>query len=176
MATAENWRQLALSVVSQLMQHQHAQSLFNSPVDVKGLGITDYFSVVNQPMDLGTVRDRLERPTSLPSVYLSPQQVFADVQLVWRNCIAYNTRPDEVYYADAARQMAALHVAMWDKVGLPRPVSPGGGLPSGVGASAALLPQQPPAVLRLLSEQQIPPGYDVIAGTLRPACAVGGSY
>lgn len=160
----------ALDVVHRLMQHPHATALFNSPVDVEGLGLDDYATIVSTPMCLGTIRDRLLAGANsdwAESWYKSSAQVFADTQLVWNNCIAYNTRPDEVEYADAAREMHALSLAAWDAAGLERPGGGVGG--TGQPAQPPVVAVQPPVPQRLLSEQQIPPGHDVIPGSLPPS-------
>jgi hypothetical protein len=44
--------------------------LFLRPVDPKALGIEDYFDVIKHPMDIGTVRRKLER-----NEYKTPEAV-----------------------------------------------------------------------------------------------------
>ena len=41
------------------MRLKTAKLLFNQPVDPEALGLTDYFDIVKQPMDLGTILERL---------------------------------------------------------------------------------------------------------------------
>ena len=48
-----------LEVLKVLQGHQHGW-VFNSPVDPVELGLPDYFEVIKQPMDLGTIRKKLE--------------------------------------------------------------------------------------------------------------------
>lgn len=57
----------------------------NQPVDPVKLGTPDYFSIINIPMDLGTVKDRLERKH-----YSSTPQFAADVRLKFSNAMNYN--------------------------------------------------------------------------------------
>lgn len=52
----------------------------------------DYFQVVKRPMDLGTIRDRLEKG----EVYKNVKQVLEDVALVWSNCRLYNDDGDPI--------------------------------------------------------------------------------
>jgi hypothetical protein len=55
------------------------------------LGLPDYLVIVKQPMDLGTVKGRME---SLQ--YESLDGVAEDLRLVWRNCMLYNRDGSEV--------------------------------------------------------------------------------
>ena len=41
------------------MKHKHGW-VFNEPVDVVALGLRDYLRVVQTPMDLGTVKSKLD--------------------------------------------------------------------------------------------------------------------
>lgn len=52
----------------------------------------DYLEIVKRPMDLGTIRDRLEKG----EVYHTVNDVFEDVALVWRNCRTYNDDGDPI--------------------------------------------------------------------------------
>lgn len=47
---------------------------------------------VQTPMDLGTINKKLER-----NKYSSPQEVFADLRLIWGNCKVFNEEGSEVY-------------------------------------------------------------------------------
>nr|GMC95308.1 transcription factor GTE8-like [Ipomoea batatas] len=58
---------------------------FNQPVDVVKLNIPDYFTIIKQPMDFGTVKKKL---TS--GHYLSPLDFVADVRLTFSNAMTYN--------------------------------------------------------------------------------------
>ena len=111
----------ALAAVRALMRLQPAQQLFNAPVDAEGLGLQDYHAIVSTPMDLGSIESTLaasEQKGFTSCAYESPDHVLAAVNLVWRNCIAYNTREDEQHIADAARHMAQATVDVWCKAGL----------------------------------------------------------
>lgn len=56
---------------------------FDHPVEINKA--PDYYSIIHNPMDLGTIQDRLETRQ-----YTSPQQFFEDMKLVWENCHLYN--------------------------------------------------------------------------------------
>lgn len=64
---------------------------FREPVDWKGLGLLDYPEVVKKPMDLGTVKSKMES-----NQYTTVEEVATDVRLVWSNCMLYNRDGSEV--------------------------------------------------------------------------------
>lgn len=136
-----------LDVVDKLMKQPHAMQLFNAPVDIQGLGLADYLEVVKSPMDLGTIRGRLQAGLATDWVtcaYQSPEKVLEDVKLVWENCISYNSRPDEEPIARAAREMVTKMDQLWSQAGL--------GADAGAGA--------PQRVATVIPEAEIPPAFD----------------
>ena len=50
----------AREMIKSLLLQQGA-SVFSKPVDPDGLGLSDYFTVITKPMDLGTVREKLRK-------------------------------------------------------------------------------------------------------------------
>ncbi|XP_020528436.1 transcription factor GTE12 [Amborella trichopoda] len=78
-------------LLKKLMLHPDAW-VFNQPVDPVKLIIPDYFEVVKKPMDLGTVRSKLER-----KLYLSTQDFAADVRLTFSNAMLYNPHNNDVH-------------------------------------------------------------------------------
>jgi len=58
---------------------------FREPVDWRGLELHDYLDHVDKPMDLGTIKKRLER-----GQYKTAHECAEDCRLVWANCQAYN--------------------------------------------------------------------------------------
>jgi hypothetical protein len=60
--------------------------MFLSPVDPVSSNCPDYFDVITRPMDLGTVRSNLDA-----NKYHSVAAWKADVDLVWRNSMEYNS-------------------------------------------------------------------------------------
>ncbi|KAK4350641.1 hypothetical protein RND71_029954 [Anisodus tanguticus] len=79
------------TLLNRLMSHQHGW-VFNNPVDVVKLKIPDYFTVIKQPMDLGTIRSKLHS-----GEYLSPLQFAADVRLTFKNAMTYNPPGNDVH-------------------------------------------------------------------------------
>ncbi|CAM9392240.1 unnamed protein product [Chrysoparadoxa australica] len=65
---------------------------FRAPVDWQGLGLFDYPQIISHPMDLGTIRDKLEA-----GEYKFASQCAADIRLVWDNCKAYNLENSDFY-------------------------------------------------------------------------------
>ncbi|GFV90964.1 bromodomain-containing protein 4 [Trichonephila clavipes] len=64
---------------------------FYKPVDVKLLNLHDYHDIIKTPMDLGTVKTKLEE-----SMYKTPEEFAADVRLIFTNCYKYNPPNHEV--------------------------------------------------------------------------------
>lgn len=81
-------------VVTRLMEHTLNSDLFNSPVDPTKYQIADYFEVIKQPMDLGTVRQKLEAGR-----YSTSEELAADVLLTFNNAMKYNPVGHHVYNA-----------------------------------------------------------------------------
>jgi len=84
---------------------------FLEPVDWRLLELYDYLQVIETPMDLGTIRRKLDRSltalnkestststsNSSTNLYTTPQQVAHDVRLVWHNCMTYNETQSEFW-------------------------------------------------------------------------------
>ncbi|KAJ3695219.1 hypothetical protein LUZ60_000596 [Juncus effusus] len=96
------------ALLSKLMNHKHGW-VFNAPVDVKGLRLRDYYSIIRQPMDLGTVRCRLEK-----SRYRSPLEFASDVRLTFGNAMTYNQKGDAAY--DMAEELLQIFEADWPSI------------------------------------------------------------
>ncbi|KAJ8749176.1 hypothetical protein K2173_018647 [Erythroxylum novogranatense] len=79
------------SLLEKLMKHKHGW-VFNSPVDVKALGLHDYFSIITHPMDLGTVKSKLTK-----NWYKSPEEFAEDVRLTFHNALTYNPKGQDVH-------------------------------------------------------------------------------
>jgi hypothetical protein len=54
-------------------------------VDPSKYGIDDYFDIVTEPMDFGTVKKKLTF-----NVYTSVGEFSSDMKLVFDNCVKYN--------------------------------------------------------------------------------------
>lgn len=84
-------KQKCLDVLKILQSHQHGW-VFNSPVDPVELGLPDYFEVIKRPMDLGTIKKRLEN-----GCYHSLEDFEAHCHLTFDNAMAYNPEGSVVY-------------------------------------------------------------------------------
>ncbi|KAK1877476.1 Bromodomain containing protein 4 [Dissostichus eleginoides] len=64
---------------------------FYKPVDVAALGLHDYHDIIKYPMDLSSIKLKLENRQ-----YREPQEFAADVRLMFSNCYKYNPPDHEV--------------------------------------------------------------------------------
>mmetsp|Transcript_10089 Transcript_10089/g.22117 ORF Transcript_10089/g.22117 Transcript_10089/m.22117 type:complete len:1723 (-) Transcript_10089:284-5452(-) len=80
-----------LEVLKVLQSHQHAW-VFNTPVDPVELNLPDYFEVIKKPMDLGTIRKKLEN-----GVYTRLEEFEEHVHLTFGNAMLYNPEGTVVY-------------------------------------------------------------------------------
>ena len=58
---------------------------FHEPVDPSKYCISDYFDIIKEPMDLGTIKKKL-----FFNVYDSLNEFIYDMKLVFDNCVKYN--------------------------------------------------------------------------------------
>ncbi len=83
-------------------------SVFREPVDWKALGLTDYPEVVKKPMDLGTIKSKIENDK-----YGSMEDIAADIRLVWSNCMLYNWDGSEVSLSHIMIHVFAYLTCTW---------------------------------------------------------------
>ncbi|KAI3856472.1 hypothetical protein MKW98_008924 [Papaver atlanticum] len=93
------------SLLSRLMKHKHGW-VFNSPVDVKKLGLHDYYLIIKHPMDLGTVKSKLNM-----NRYKSPREFAEDVRLTFSNAMIYNPKGQDVHFM--AEQLLQIFEERW---------------------------------------------------------------
>ncbi|BAF21655.1 transcription factor GTE11 [Oryza sativa Japonica Group] len=79
------------SILKKLMDHKSGW-IFNTPVDPVVYGIPDYFDVIRNPMDLGTVKRKLTSKQ-----YSNPYEFAADVRLTFSNAMKYNPPGNDVH-------------------------------------------------------------------------------
>lgn len=93
----DHWEKAARRIIAHLWKQENAW-LFQIPVDVKAWGIEDYYTIVKEPMDYTTIKDKLSR-----NEYKSVDEFVTDVHRVYDNCILYNgpTNP----YSQIAKKM-----------------------------------------------------------------------
>lgn len=95
-----------VSALKMLLQHKWAW-VFNKPVDAEALGLKNYHEVITQPMDLGTVKARIDGG----SFYSHPDDVAADVKLTFANAMKYNPAGSDVHVM--AKQLLEMFEQRW---------------------------------------------------------------
>merc|ERR1740139_2189182 len=80
-----------LEVLKCLMAHEYGW-VFNAPVDPVELKLPDYFQVVKKPMDLGSIKKRLEN-----GCYHDIKEFEAEVNLTFDNATLYNINGSVVH-------------------------------------------------------------------------------
>lgn len=98
---------------------QHPLALFNldfyawpfyKPVDASALGLHDYHDIIKHPMDLSTVKRKMENRD-----YRDAQEFAADVRLMFSNCYKYNP-PDHDVVAMARKLQVSVKVGVWKRI------------------------------------------------------------
>ncbi|XP_062112403.1 transcription factor GTE11-like isoform X2 [Humulus lupulus] len=79
------------SILEDLMSHEFGW-IFNQPVDPVALNIPDYLSIIAKPMDLGTIKSKLER-----NDYYGISEFAGDVRLTFSNAMHYNPPINDVH-------------------------------------------------------------------------------
>ncbi|KAK2872570.1 hypothetical protein Q8A67_022467 [Cirrhinus molitorella] len=77
-------------VVKTLWRHQFAWP-FYQPVDAVKLGLPDYHTIIKNPMDMGTIKKRLENV-----YYWSASECMQDFNTMFTNCYIYNKPTDDI--------------------------------------------------------------------------------
>lgn len=102
---------------------------FNVPVDPAALGVIHYPTIVPSPMDLGTVKRRLE-----DGDYADVHALAADVRLVFRNALTFNVLPEaQVHQAarDLLEKFEDALKGLWKQLAAPASASTPNGLSGG---------------------------------------------
>ncbi|EZA59817.1 Bromodomain testis-specific protein [Ooceraea biroi] len=139
---------LQKGVLKPVWKHQFAWP-FQQPVDAKKLNLPDYHKIIKKPMDLGTIKKRLENV-----YYWSGKECIQDFNTMFTNCYVYN-KPGEdvVVMAQTLEKVFLTKVAQMPKeeVELEPPVPKG---PKGkkagrvVPTTPAVMPPSQPAKLK----------------------------
>ncbi|XP_038706553.1 transcription factor GTE8-like isoform X2 [Tripterygium wilfordii] len=79
------------TLLKRLMAHQYG-FIFNTPVDAVKLKIPDYHTIITNPMDLGTIKNKI---TS--GQYSTPLEFLSDVRLTFSNAMTYNPAGNDVH-------------------------------------------------------------------------------
>jgi len=73
-------------------KYQSINFLFLHPVDPVALNIPEYFNIIKRPMDLGTVKTKLDADE-----YATPEQMKSDIKTIFTNCYTFNPVGSDVY-------------------------------------------------------------------------------
>ncbi|KAJ3262661.1 hypothetical protein HK103_000190 [Boothiomyces macroporosus] len=87
-------------------QYNHFVWPFLTPVDPEAMGIPQYRTIVTHPMDLSTIKKKLDS-----SEYLSAEDYEEDFRLMLNNCFAFNAVGTEVY--NYGKQLESLFNLKW---------------------------------------------------------------
>ncbi|XP_031256038.1 transcription factor GTE1-like isoform X1 [Pistacia vera] len=82
------------TIFRQITQHKWAGPFMN-PVDVEGLGLHDYYEVIDKPMDLGTIKTKMDAKDG--NGYKNVREIYADVRLVFKNAMKYNDERHDIH-------------------------------------------------------------------------------
>lgn len=88
---ANDVKEVCYPLVDDILRHQNGY-IFSCPVDPVALGIPDYPTIIKMPMDIGTVKKRLDS-----GYYRDVQECAADVRLCFDNAMLYNPSHTEVH-------------------------------------------------------------------------------
>lgn len=95
-------------ILKKLMGHKDGW-IFNEPVDAEKLGLADYHYFIKKPMDLGTIKTRLEKRG-----YSSLEQFASDVRLTFDNAMTYNPPGNDVH--QMAKGLLNLFEKSWNVI------------------------------------------------------------
>ncbi|XP_074038438.1 CREB binding protein nejire isoform X4 [Leptinotarsa decemlineata] len=85
-------RQKLMPTLEKLFRQDPESIPFRQPVDPQTLGIPDYFEIVKRPMDLSTIKRKLDI-----GQYADPWEYVDDVWLMFDNAWLYNRKTSRVY-------------------------------------------------------------------------------
>ncbi|KAK4052387.1 transcription initiation at TATA-containing promoter protein [Microbotryomycetes sp. JL201] len=110
--SAQEQLRFCKEVIKELFKKVHEPYAFPfyEPVNYIALNIPQYPSIIKKPMDLGTVRTKLEN-----GLYpLPPYAPFeADIRLIFRNCYTFNPPGTPVH--EMGRRLEAVFDAKWEE-------------------------------------------------------------
>lgn len=89
-------------------KHWQNNQWFMEPVDPVALNIPTYHSIVKQPMDLGTMNDKLQR-----GEYETAKDFKSDFNLIVKNCVKFNGEDHAV--TNAAKELEKIFDKKWSE-------------------------------------------------------------
>ncbi|XP_065324236.1 CREB-binding protein-like isoform X2 [Gordionus sp. m RMFG-2023] len=88
----EELRQSLMPTLEKLYRQDPESIPFRQPVDPTMLQIPDYFQIIKTPMDLSTIKKKLDT-----GQYRDPWQYIEDIYLMFNNAYLYNRKTSRVY-------------------------------------------------------------------------------
>eukprot|EP00770_Monocercomonoides_exilis_P009161 MONOS_9114.1-p1 / transcript=MONOS_9114.1 / gene=MONOS_9114 / organism=Monocercomonoides_exilis_PA203 / gene_product=unspecified product / transcript_product=unspecified product / location=Mono_scaffold00366:735-1860(-) / protein_length=268 / sequence_SO=supercontig / SO=protein_coding / is_pseudo=false len=85
------WQRFMAHFVRELLSNPNTTP-FSAPVDPVRSGAKNYFDIVENPRDLGTIRVQIEK-----GEYKHFEEITNDITLVWENCRKYNPKTHPLY-------------------------------------------------------------------------------
>uniref|UniRef100_A0A8C5D668 Uncharacterized protein n=1 Tax=Gouania willdenowi TaxID=441366 RepID=A0A8C5D668_GOUWI len=101
----------ARNILKELLSMKHSEYAwpFYEPVDTLALGLHDYHNIIKEPMDLGTIKKKMDQQE-----YANAEDFCADVRLMFSNCYRYNSPSHEV--VSMAIKLQKIFEACYSKV------------------------------------------------------------
>eukprot|EP00826_Nyctotherus_ovalis_P060552 TRINITY_DN850_c0_g2_i8.p1 TRINITY_DN850_c0_g2~~TRINITY_DN850_c0_g2_i8.p1 ORF type:complete len:198 (-),score=66.41 TRINITY_DN850_c0_g2_i8:82-675(-) len=93
----DHWDKAAKKILMHLWRQKHAEN-FHEPVKPEAMQLSDYCKIVERPMDLGTVKHKLDT-----CAYKCCREFVDDVELVFSNCVKYSGA--ESFFGLLAKQL-----------------------------------------------------------------------
>ncbi|NP_001103994.1 bromodomain-containing protein 2b [Danio rerio] len=122
---ATNQLQFLHKVLVKALWRHHFAWPFHEPVDATRLNLPDYHKIIKQPMDMGTIKKRLEN-----NYYRGASECLQDFNTMFTNCYIYNKPADDiVLMAQSLEKVFLQKVAQMpqDEIELPSPTPRGRG-------------------------------------------------
>ncbi|XP_010290490.1 PREDICTED: bromodomain testis-specific protein-like [Phaethon lepturus] len=88
-----NQLQYLQRVVMKAMWRHNFSWPFHQPVDAAALNLPDYYSIIKKPMDLTTIKKRLEH-----NYYKKAAECIEDFKTMFLNCYIYNKPGDDIVF------------------------------------------------------------------------------
>ncbi|RXN37042.1 bromodomain-containing 2-like isoform X1 [Labeo rohita] len=86
-----NQLQFLQKALQKTLWRHHFAWPFHEPVDAAKLNLPDYYNIIKQPMDMGTIKKRLEN-----NYYRSANECLQDFNTMFTNCYIYNKPTDDI--------------------------------------------------------------------------------
>ena len=118
-----NQLQFLLKVVMKAVWKHNFAWPFQTPVDAVKLKLPDYHKIIKQPMDLGTIKKRLEN-----CYYNSASECIQDFQTTFTNCYVYNKPGEDVVLMAQAIEkvfLSKLNEMPKEEIDIPMPPTKG---------------------------------------------------